>query len=400
MTSMLRSRRLLRGLTAVTALMLVAAACGGDDDDAADQGASTSAADAVATTGETAATTAATDAGSAGTGTTEVADETTGSAGGETPAPAGVSDAEWEAIVTAAQDEGKVTYYSSQGLDQLNDLAERFNEEYGIELEVVRDIDSALIPKIEAEQTTGSGIADVVAQASAAWSEQRGAEGWFVPPVGPAFDDPAYDRAANVSDLGFFTSSAAVLTFGWNTDQYSTGLTDYTDLLDPELAGGRIGVIEPSAPSIVDFWLYLEENYGEDFVTQLAAQEPKIYPSSLPMAQALTSGEISAASFVQVLVDEKESGAPVESGLADEVWGARFNTSILNIAPHPNAAQVLSNFLITQPGQEAIARKAASVLPDIPGTTTTVDKVRVQDLEVLTPEFVADYQAKWNDLFK
>ena len=33
-------------------------------------------------------------------------------------------------------------------------------------------------------------------------------------------------------------------------------------------------------------------------------------------------------------------------------------------------------------------------------TTTTVDKVRVQDLDVLTPEFVADYQAKWNDLFK
>ena len=148
-----------------------------------------------------------------------------------------------------------MTYYSSQGLDQLNDLAERFNEEYGIELEVVRDIDSALIPKVEAEQTTGSGIADVVAQASAAWSEQRGAEGWFVAPVGPAFDDPAYDRAANVSDLGFFTSSAAVLTFGWNTDQYPTGLTDYSDLLDPELAGGRIGVIEPSAPSIVDFWL-------------------------------------------------------------------------------------------------------------------------------------------------
>ena len=137
MTSMLRSRRLRRGLTAVTALMLVAAACGGDDDDAADEGASTSSAGVAATTGETAATTAATDASSAGTGTTEVAGETTGSAGGETPAPAGVSDAEWEAIVTAAQDEGKVTIYSSQGLDQLNDLAERFNDEYGIELEVV-----------------------------------------------------------------------------------------------------------------------------------------------------------------------------------------------------------------------------------------------------------------------
>jgi iron(III) transport system substrate-binding protein len=385
MTSMLGSRRLRRGLIAVTALTLVAL-----------QGAS--AAGVSATTAGPATTTAATDAASPAT--TGVADEPTGSAGGETPAPTGVSDAEWDAIVAAAQDEGKVTFYSSQGLDQLNDLAGRFNDEYGIDLEVVRDIDSALIPKIEAEQTTGSGIADVVAEASAAWAEQRGAEGWFVAPVGPAFDDPAFDRAANVSDLGFFTSSAAVLTFGWNTELYPTGLTDYEGLLDPELAGGRIGVIEPSAPSIVDFWLYLEENYGEDYVTQLAAQEPRIYPSSLPMAQALTSGEISAGNFVQVLTDEQAEGAPVESGLADQVWGARFNTAILNIAPHPNAAQVLANFLITEPGQEAIARKAASVLPDVPGAVTTVDAVRVQDLSILTPEFVADYQAKWNSLFK
>jgi iron(III) transport system substrate-binding protein len=378
-------------------LSLFAAACGGDDDDADAQDASaTTAAAGAATTDEPAATTAA--AADGGADTTEASGTT--AAGGETPAPAGISDADWDAIVTAAQEEGKVTFYSSQGLDQLNDLAGRFSDEYGIELEVVRDIDSALIPKVEAEQQTGSGIADVIAQASAAWSEQRGAEGWFIPPVGPAFDDPAYDRAANVSDNGYFTSSAAVLTFGWNTAQYPTGLTDYSDLLDPELAGGKIGVIEPAAPSIVDFWVYLEENYGEDFVTQLAAQEPKIYPSSLPMAQALTSGEISAGSFVQVLVDEQEQGAPVESGLADEVWGARFNTSILQTAPHPNAAQVLSNFIITQPGQEAIARKAASVLPDITGAVTTVDKVRVQDLAVLTPEFVAEYQAKWNDLFK
>ena len=282
----------------------------------------------------------------------------------------------------------------------MNDLAERFSDEYGIELEVVRDIDSALIPKVEAEQQTGSGIADVIAQAERGVVRTTRCRGLVRAPVGPAFDDPAYDRAANVSDNGFFTSSAAVLTFGWNTDQYPTGLTDYSDLLDPELAGGRIGVIEPAAPSIVDFWLYLEENYGEDFVTQLAAQEPKIYPSSLPMAQALTSGEISAGSFVQVLVDEKEQGAPVDSGLADQVWGRGSTPRSCRRAPHPNAAQVLANFMITEPGQEAIARKAASVLPDVPGTVTTVDKVRVQDLSILTEDFVAEYQAKWNDLFK
>jgi len=292
-----------------------------------------------------------------------------------------------------------VTIDSSQGLDQLNDLAERFKAEYGITVEVVRAIDSDLIPKVEAEHDTGSGIADVFANANAPWIAEKGAAGWFVPPVGPDFDNPDYDRATNVDANGAFVSSAAILTFGWNTELYEKGLTDYPDLLDPELADGKIGVIEPTAPSIVDFYVYLEERYGADFVEKLAAQNPRIYPSSLPMAQALTSGEIAAASLVQVQTDEKEAGAPVDSGLSDTVWGARFWTVIPTTAPHPNAAQLLANFMVTQSGQEAISRKSASVLPDTPGTTTTVDKVREQDLAKLTPEFVTEYQAKWQELF-
>ena len=118
------------------------------------------------------------------------------------------------------------------------------------------------------------------------------------------------------------------------------------------------------------------------------------------MAQALTSGEIEAGSFVQVLSDEKEKGAPVASGLSDTVWGARFNTAILETAPHPNAAQVLANFMVTQPGQEALARKSASVLPNISGAVTTVSKVRKQDLSMLTPDFVTSTRPTWDKLYK
>jgi iron(III) transport system substrate-binding protein len=356
-------QRIVGGVALLSTLGIVASACGGDN------------------------------SGGGATATTAAASSGTTAAAG--------SNASWDAVVAAAKKEGKVTIYSSQGLDQLNDMAKRFKDQYGITVDVVRGIDSDLIPKVEAENQTGKGIADVFAQASAPWSVDKAAKGWFVKPVGPAFNDPAFDKAANVSaDGSYFTSSAAILTFGWNTDLYKTGLKDYPDLLAPALAGGKIGVIEPTAASIVDFWQYLEEKYGADFTQKLAAQKPKIYPSSLPMAQALTSGEIAAGSFVQVLSDEKAKGAPVESGLSDTVWGARFNTAVLKTAPHPNAAQVLANFMITQPGQEAIARKAASVLPNIQGAVTTVDKVRKQDLAKLTPAAVAAYQAKWDALFK
>jgi iron(III) transport system substrate-binding protein len=365
------SRRIAKSLTLMAALATVTSACG-----------SSSKASSVA-------------------GQTVVPSPTTAANANAASATTASSTAAWDTIVAKAKDEGKVTIYSSQGLDQLNDLGKRFKDAYGISVEVVRDIDSNLIPKVEAENQTGKGIADVFAQAGAGWSVDKAAKGWFIAPTGPAFDDPAFDKANNESGDGtYFTSTAALLTFGWNTQLYAKGLKDYTDLLDPALAGGKIGVIEPSAASIVDFWQYLEEKYGADFTQKLAAQKPKIYPSSLPMAQALTSGEIEAGSFVQVLSDEKAKGAPVDSGLSDTVWGARFNTAILKTAPHPNAAQVLANFMVTQPGQEALARKSASVLSNITGAVTTVSKVRKQDLSKLTPDFVTSYQATWDKLYK
>ena len=119
------------------------------------------------------------------------------------------------------------------------------------------------------------------------------------------------------------------------------------------------------------------------------------------MAQALTSGEISAASFVGVLGDEKEQGAPVDSGLADEVWGARFNTAILQHRPAPQrrpGARQLHHH--RSPARRRSPTKRPPCSPTSRARSRTVDKVRGQDLAVLTPEFVAEYQAKWNGLFK
>jgi iron(III) transport system substrate-binding protein len=377
----MKSLRPVGWLAVLAIVAMIAAACGGDNK----------------TTSGAAATTAA-------SATTAGAVTTAGSsAGGSSATAAAASDtAAWDAIVAKAKQEGKVTIYSSQGLDVLNDLAAKFKDKYGITLEVVRGIDSELIPKVDAENQTGKNVADVFAFASAQWGVDNAAKGMFVAPAGPAFDDPAYNKASNVSADGTqFVSTAAVFGYAWNTDRYSNGMKGYADALDPALAGGKVGVIDVHTSTVlVDFYQYLEAQMGPDYLTKLAAQKPKIYPSGLPMAQALTSGEIAATVYAGPLVDEKAKGAPVDYGLPDKVWGARFNTVILKAAPHPNAAQVLADFMITKEGQEALARKSASVLPNITGAVTTVDKVAKQDLTKLTPDVVAAYQAKWDAMFK
>jgi iron(III) transport system substrate-binding protein len=326
-----------------------------------------------------------------------------GGSGSKAPQVVSAS-ASTDELVAAAKKEGKVTVYSSQGLDALNKLAAAFEAEYpGIDVETVRGVDGDLGVKVETEFQTGKGIADMFVNASLPWVQTQAKANRFLTPVGPELTGKGtYDAKQYVHEGNYFETNSAVLTFGWNTKLYPAGLTDYTGLLDPALADGKIGVIEPTAPSIVDFYLWLEENYGADFVTKLAAQKPRIYPSSLPMGEALASGEIAAASFVApiALVPAKAKGAPIDFRMPPKgAWGARYYGMILSSGQHPNAAQLFANFMVTPKGQELITPSAGSVQPNVPGTLITNDKVRVQDPAKLTPEAVAAYQRKWKSLF-
>ena len=305
---------------------------------------------------------------------------------------------EWQKVIDAAKAEGSVTIYSSQGLKQLNDLAAKFTAKYGIAVEVVRAIDADLIPKVTVEFESGKGIADVVVNSAIGTVMEQEAKGYFVPPVGPAFDNPDYKKAERMPRGVSFESNATILTYSWNTELVPDGIKDYDDIFRPDLEG-LIAIPRPSVSTIVDFYVYLHENYGEDFTDRLATMKPRIYPSALTAAQALSAGEVAVILFGEPQVDEKAAGAPVESGFAKQIWGARFYANVMKVAPHPNAAQLLANFMITEEGQSAIARKAASSLRGVPGTVGYMDDVRRPDLSKLTPEKVKAFQDKFTALF-
>ncbi|MFV0296553.1 MAG: extracellular solute-binding protein, partial [Hyphomicrobiaceae bacterium] len=287
---------------------------------------------------------------------------------------------EWQAIVDKAKQEGTVTIYSGGGQKQLDDLAERFEAKYGIKVQAVRAVETDFFPRLEVEKEQNAGIADVAVAASLPTVHDYEQRGFMQEPVGPAFDAAEYDRATRMPSNSFFELSAAVLTYSWNTNLVPEGIDSYADIVNnPTLADGMIAVPVGRGASRADFYTYLEKNYGADYVEKLAALKPRSYPGALPMAQAVVSGEVAAAIYGEPMIDEKEKGAPVDWGLAPNPWGARFYGMILASAPHPNAAQVLANFMVTREGQEAISRKAASVLPDVEGAVAETKDIPEQD---------------------
>jgi iron(III) transport system substrate-binding protein len=328
----------------------------------------------------------------------------TSSAGAATAAaaPKPATKAQWAQIVARAKREGSVTLYTTQNPTLIADMAAKFKEKYGITVTVNRNIDAVLVQQVTAEHGAGSVKVDVWASASipqvlGAHQEQNR---WVVDAVGPDLFGKTFDRALFVGPGKAVVVGEAILGMGWNTSFFPQGLKDLPDLLNPRLKG-RIGVPVPSSPSFVDYYNWVEANYGKNFLQRLATQEPKLYASSLPMTQAVASGEIAASPFVvPTILDLKAQGAPVGFALAKgtNTWNAPYYGMIMRRAPHPNAAQVLLDYMVTREGQASSQRLAGVVLKGVPNAFYV--QPRRQKLKELTPAKVTEFQQRWDALFR
>ncbi|MGZ8178800.1 ABC transporter substrate-binding protein [Williamsia sp. SKLECPSW1] len=320
-----------------------------------------------------------------------------GSGGTTSPVKGG-----WDDIVAAAQKEGSVMLYSSQNPKILQSVKAAWSKKYpGITLDFVRGTDSDLLPRIDAENRTKKGIADVHIVTDTSYIERAAKSGAYSTDLaeGPDFANPAYNASSSVIDGRFFLDAATTLGLGWNTREVPQGISSPTDILNPRFQG-RIGVVNPNGiATYIDLYDYYGKHFGADYVKRLAALKPRIYPSALGVAQALTSGEIAVSPTVQPLVDEKSAGAPVDWRLPEPTWGSPYYGYVTAVAPHPNAAQVLADFLISPEGQRAQAIGVATALPDIPGATANAQQITKPDASTLTKEYVDRQTREWQQMF-
>lgn len=308
----------------------------------------------------------------------------------------------WDEVVAAAANEGSVLLYSSQKPANLERLEKAFETKYlRIDLEFVRGTDADINPRVETENRTGRGTADVHMLTDATWVANAAQSGSYSTElVGPAVRAPEYRPEDSVLENRFALTSAAVFALGWNTDAVPDGLRTPRDILDPKYRG-KIGIVNPTGiASYVDLYRYYAKTYGDDYWERLAELAPRVYPSALGVAQALTSGEIVVTPSVQPLVTEVAAGAPVGWALPSQPWGTPWYSHAVRVAPHPNAAQVLVDFMVTREGQTALNDGYAAALPDIPGAVVRAQEIAAPNTADLTPDKVTQYSQEWAQRFQ
>ncbi len=293
-------------------------------------------------------------------------------------------------LVEAAQNEGIVTWYVSIPDEPVQAAAAAFEEEYGIPVEVVRMGSPVLAQRYSTERDSGQSVGDLVTIPEAHVLDEYLEKGWIR-------ELPA-DQVENMADWpeealhkdAYFLVNSQPIGVAYNTDKLSASdVESWEDLLDPKLKG-EIDTADPqSFLSWTELLRILKEEYGEEFLEGLADNDIKKVDSAIPGTQQVAAGESLATfpSLPSVVNPLQESGAPVELAYLAPTTGVEQYTAVAEGSPHPNAALLFANFLMSEKGQIALNEGfGISPLGELEGTLPEPEGYVTPDLSLALEE--------------
>ena len=286
---------------------------------------------------------------------------------------AAADEPSWDALVRAAAAEGEVDVHGGPGKLYEAALTEGFRAAYpAIKVSFSGSSGRDAIPQILREREAGVYNWDVYVGGTPSILQALKPAGAFAP-LRPALilpevlDDKAWYRGLDGAwmdkektyVLGFDTTVSAIMIVNWDFVP-KAALTSYQDLLKPEFSG-KIVWDDPRLPGqgVASAQTFLI-NFGSDFLRRLFAEQKIAYISNPRQnAEWVVRGRypIGIATAVEELTPFQQQGlgkniASFTGGLAKPTVGPGFGTvSLMDRAPHPNAAKLYINWLLSKAGQ-------------------------------------------------
>lgn len=307
---------------------------------------------------------------------------------------------DWDAIVQTAHEEGEVIVYNTSSELQNARIAEAWSEEYpGITLSIVRGA-GELPERVSTELSSGSNGADVLMFSDPSWfdaNEAALASLENVPSVEGWREDWWYMPGKAVLSTALPYSMIV-----WNVDTFPEGFSDWDDLLEPSVKG-RLGLRSDVTPSIAAYLDFFESELGPEYLEDLGSQEPKYYPSVLPLLQAVASGEVGVANIgtPSMFQDLHASGAPIDFAYAEPGFAIIHAAAAFSESRRPNAGLVFMDFLMSETGQEAHNGdgQGAAGREGIDGALSMDNYIMFDPVEFGRPEVLAEWDQKFDHYF-
>lgn len=295
--------------------------------------------------------------------------------GGSGVQPASSGDfSDWDKVVKAAEDEGTVNFYTAFNENVVAQITDGFSKVFPkIKVVANRKTSSLLLQQFEGEQRGGVPGADVLTTSSPSQIKDGCSKGTFAKVADDITADDENKWPKDSFDGCAAITSTAFYQIWWNTEKLSENdrPKSWEDLLDPKFAGKKMII---NSPAITNSYVWMmtvaKDKFGDDFLKKLGQQEPVWGESSEQAEQRVAAGEALVSlggtkDGGQALIDK---GLPLDGFIPDPCMGTERTAGVVANAPHPNAARVFMNWLMTPEGQAVAAKGVASALKDVPGT--------------------------------
>jgi iron(III) transport system substrate-binding protein len=295
----------------------------------------------------------------------------------------------------AARKEGEVMLYTSLVPEDLAPLGAAFEKKYGVKLKTWRANSEKVLQRAVTEMRAGRNDADVV-ETNGPQMESLYRENGLQPL-----------KSARLTELmpqalrphGHWVGTRINMF----VQSYNTRLVkkeelpkSYADLANPRWKG-RLGIEAEDE----DWFAMVVKELGEEkglaiFRDIVKTNGLSVRKGHTLLAGLVASGEIPLAltTYSHGAEKMKKKGAPVEWFAIAPAIGRANGIGIMRKPPHPNAAALFVDFLLSPEGQ-AILQKGGYV----PASLKVADPAQKLPLKFVDPAVILDEDAKWTKLW-
>lgn len=288
-------------------------------------------------------------------------------------------------LIQAAKKEGEVAVFGTLENDIAAALHKGFEAKYGIKTNYFRGSSTVIIDRVTSEHRTGKMSADAVFATAEPMKFINKEKGLLVRYVSPS----AKDYNKQLVD-GFFGPNYRSVIIGFLYNKSMIKVEDapksYEDIVNPKWKG-KITMGNPSLHDTTINWLaslpvvFGSTQKANDWIKRLAALEPLMLDSMVPVGERIASGEIPlGVAYVKYVHLWGLKGAPMDyvKGLPVYLGDGNY-IGLTSKAQHPNAAKLYIDYFLGQESSEIMANvgefvNRRGILPPIAGADQVAAK--------------------------
>lgn len=306
-------------------------------------------------------------------------------------------------LVEAAKKEGALVVYGSMNEQEALPYYKIFEDATGIKVNYVRSSDTGIIGRIAVEARARQQSWDVVMttpvnrlpDAALAQIDPPEAKGLIPQARGP--NRRWYGVYSNYNSPGYNTK------FVKREELPKT----YEEFAQRKQWAGKVALDKNDSEWLMAMYSHYGEAKGRKIVQDIvAALHPVTTEGHLALARAVGAGEywVSLNNYTNLTVNVKLAGGPSDYWAMDPVALIFGSVGVAANAPHPNAARLMANYVLSREAQTQLTKKGRiPTRPDTPSNPPDVNETLLKRKVVPAIFSAAEgkkWQAEFNKLFR